>query len=162
MIEIKDSFLDEEYFSKLKKEFTSSYFPWYLNHEVSLDNDGHIQMTHMLYRYNEITSDYYDLLKPLLSELKVFSLVRMKMNLLYRTDKLLEHGFHIDITDAPKNLKTSIFYFNSNNGYTKFENGEKVESIENRLVTFPSNLKHTGSTNTCNNPYRIVLNINYV
>ena len=48
MIEIKDNFLDKEYFSKLKKEFTSSYFPWYLNHEVSLDNDGHIQMTHML------------------------------------------------------------------------------------------------------------------
>ena len=35
---------------------------------------------------------------------------------------------------------TSILYMNTNNGYTIFENGDKVESVENRLVTFPNNL----------------------
>ena len=38
---------------------------------------------------------------------------------------------------------------NTNNGYTKFETGEQVQSVENRLVTFSNHVQHTGSTNNC-------------
>ena len=31
-------------------------------------------------------------------------------------------------------------YMNDNNGYTYFEDGQRVESKENRTVLFPSNL----------------------
>ena len=55
---------------------------------------------------------------------------------------------------------TSVFYFNTNDGYTEFENGEKVHDVENRLITFPSPYYHTGNSCT-NNSYRIVLNLNY-
>ena len=44
---------------------------------------------------------------------------------------------------------TSILYMNTNNGYTKFETGETVQSVENRLVTFSNHVQHTGSTNNC-------------
>ena len=54
----------------------------------------------------------------------------------------------------------AIYYFNTNNGYTLFENGDKVESIRNRLIMFKSNLRHTGTTCT-DKPNRYVLNINY-
>jgi len=54
----------------------------------------------------------------------------------------------------------TFVYVNSNNGYTKFENGQKIESIENRLITFNNNLKHNGTTST-NSQTRIVLNLCY-
>ena len=74
-----------------------------------------------------------------------------------RTSKIVEHGFH---TDVQYKCKTGILYLNSNDGYTSFEDGTKVESVENRFVTFDSNIKHSGTTCT-NQKVRLVLNINY-
>ena len=56
---------------------------------------------------------------------------------------------------------TSIFYMNTNNGYTEFEDGTKVESIANRIVSFPFNMEHTGTSCT-DEQTRIVINFNYV
>ena len=72
--------------------------------------------------------------------------------------KLHESNLHVDV---PDDCKTSVFYVNTNNGYTKFEDGNKVLSEENRLVIFDGKLKHWGSTNSCSEPYRIVFNLNY-
>ena len=82
----------------------------------------------------------------------------MKLNCNYPTDKIMEHGFHID---TEENSKTSIFYMNTNNGYTKFEdNGEMVKSVQNRMITFDSSRRHSGSS--CTDEYnRLVLNINW-
>ena len=59
-----------------------------------------------------------------------------------------------------KQLTTSIFYVNTNNGYTKFEDGTKVESVANRMVIFPSNMKHIGTSCT-DEKTRVVINFNY-
>ena len=56
---------------------------------------------------------------------------------------------------------TGILYINTCNGYTKFENGKKVKSVENTYVEFDSTLKHTGTTCT-DTDRRLVLNINYI
>ena len=161
MIEVKDNFLDTEYFNELSEIFTGSHLPWYMQYGVNTKFDGYCQMTHKIYQYDLPDSDVYSKLKPLFEKMKVFSLVRVKANLLFKTEKHIEHGYHVDITDAPEGLKTGILYMNTNNGYTRFENNETVESVANRLVTFPSYLKHSGSTNTCNSPNRVVININY-
>jgi hypothetical protein len=86
------------------------------------------------------------------------SLVRIKANINPHTEKLIEHNdaWHIDFP----NMTTSILYLNTNDGYTMFETGKKVNSLENRLVIFDSNIKHTGTTCT-NQPGRIVLNVNF-
>ena len=57
--------------------------------------------------------------------------------------------------------KTSVFYLNDNNGYTKFENGEVIESKANRAVIFDSPELHTGSTPT-DEYARYVINLNWV
>ena len=57
-------------------------------------------------------------------------------------------------------LNTSILYLNTNDGYTIFEDGTKIESVENRLVTFDSHIKHSGTSCT-NQKVRLVLNMNY-
>ena len=59
-----------------------------------------------------------------------------------------------------KQWTTSIFYVNTNNGYTEFEDGTKIESVANRMVTFPTNLKHRGTSCT-DEKIRVVINFNY-
>ena len=56
---------------------------------------------------------------------------------------------------------TAIFYVNSNNGYTEFENGAIVESEENRMVVFPAEMKHRGTSCT-DKKIRVVINFNYL
>ena len=94
-------------------------------------------------------------------KLNIVSLVRAKINLLHKTETIIEHHSHIDIENPPNDLKTAILYLNTNNGYTKFETGEKVDSVANRLITFKGSTKHFGTTNSCAAPYRVVLNLNY-
>ena len=50
---------------------------------------------------------------------------------------------------------------NTNNGYTEFEDGTKVESVANRFVSFPEKMKHRGTSCT-DKKTRIVININYL
>ena len=90
-------------------------------------------------------------------KLNVSNFLRAKLNCTTRTNKIFEFKSHRDLD---VNCLVSIFYINSNNGYTKFENGQKIESIENRLITFNNNLKHNGTTST-NSQTRIVLNLCY-
>ena len=104
---------------------------------------------------------------PLLSHMQVRSLIRVRANLTTRTEKIIKHGFHIDyeaVVDGEvqetHNCFTSILYLNTNDGYTEFENGTKIESIENRLITFPLSYRHTGTTCT-NYPFRSVINFTY-
>ena len=77
--------------------------------------------------------------------------------------RVYKDGVEIDSGGQNKLLKqstTSIFYMNTNNGYTKFEDGTKIESVANRLVSFPSNMKHKGSSCT-DEKIRVVINFNY-
>ena len=48
----------------------------------------------------------------------------------------------------------------SNNGYTYFEDGQKVQSQENRAVIFSGDLLHAGTSCT-DTDLRVVLNIDY-
>ena len=69
--------------------------------------------------------------------------------------------YHTDFENIENGL-TSIYYVNTNNGGTAFENGKFVKSEQNKLVTFPMNLKHRTVPHTDNNYERIVININYI
>ena len=94
------------------------------------------------------------------------SILRIKANLLTRTPNIVKNTFHVDIdnlensSETIKQWTTSIFYMNTNNGYTKFEDGTKVESVANRFISFPANLKHTGTSCT-DEKTRVVINFNY-
>ena len=62
--------------------------------------------------------------------------------------------------DICEETTTSIFYLNTNNGGTKFKDGQFVESKKNRLVTFPTLTEHAGVWCT-DAKLRYVLNMNY-
>jgi hypothetical protein len=152
-MEIIDNFLNEFEFSNIKSLIMSTNFPWFFGTVVT--GSKHTQFTHCFYQYDQPTH-FYPQISFIREKLNVRSLVRIKANLNQKTEHIEEHDYHIDFPD----MKTAIFYLNTCDGYTKFKNGEKVNSVENRIVIFDSNLEHTGTscTNQC---ARLVINFNY-
>jgi hypothetical protein len=49
---------------------------------------------------------------------------------------------------------------NTNNGYTEFEDGTRVESVANRFISFPVGMKHRGTSCT-DKKTRVVINFNF-
>jgi len=165
-IKIKDDFLDQEEFNKLQQTLTgNSGFPWFYNEEIDFKDDvNKFQLIHMFQYHSAPTSESFQIVLPIVKLIQPLSILQIKANLLTRTPEIVENTFHVDI-GKPKSKRiaqwtTSIFYVNTNNGYTKFEDGTKVESVANRLVSFPANMKHTGTSCT-DKKTRIVINFNY-
>ena len=172
-IQIIDNFLSNDQFKELK-EFVEgdAKIPWMLSQNVASRYDTgeaiceeryNYQFAHTLYDNGASPSPFAHCLNNFLRVLDPMLLLRCKVNLNPGTDKIIDHGLHIDILpyEVAKNCTTGVFYINTNNGYTRFEDGSKVESIANRLVLFPSIMKHTGSTCT-DEKYRTVLNVNFM
>lgn len=157
-MKVINNFLKKEEFKKIQLMFFDQFFPWYIQDGVNLSNDGHRQFCHTFFAPElYVNSSYFNFIRPILNNLKIKSLIRVKANLLCKTNKIVEHGYH---TDFDYENTTAIFYINTNNGYTKFKNKKICKSEENKLIYFDSNLEHTGSTCT-DEDFRIVLNLNY-
>ena len=168
-IEIFDDFLNEEDFEGLQTIFDYDV-PWKFSEvvedNVNCEQKYNHQYVHGVYFRKEPCSPYFDRTVPLLSKLNARALVRIKVNSICRTEKIVLHGFHTDITypdDHPTGLdgvKTAILYLNTNNGFTLFENETKIESVANRCVTFPAHLRHSGTSCT-DVSRRLTLNVVY-
>lgn len=156
-MKVIDNFLSETEFFKLKEFICSDHFPWYYNDCKVYPGDGQYQFTHVFYVDNLVNSSHYEILTPILNKLDIKSLIRAKANLTTKTSHITEYLMHCD---EDFECKTSIFYVNTNNGYTKFDNEKIVNSVENRLVKFNTLTKHCGTTCTNSNT-RIVLNFTY-
>lgn len=156
-IKVIDNFIDFESFIRIKKLLTGSNFPWFYQDNVNHANDGFFQFTHTFYHNHSPQSRNIEDITPIVNKLEAKALIRIKANLLTKTEKIIKHGYHIDFKF---NNTTGIYYVNTNNGFTEFENGTKIESVENRFVSFPSHFMHSGSSSTDTNQ-RIVINFNY-
>jgi hypothetical protein len=154
---ITNNYLSTKHLNTLNKVILSNNFPWFIQ-EIDESFPGHRQFVHIFFKDNNFTTFYSYLIEPLLKKISYKKLIRVKVNLLTQTNKIIEHPYHID--SNVKNSITSIFYLNTNNGYTKIKNKDKIISKKNTLLTFPSSWEHHGTTCT-NKEYRIVLNIVY-
>ena len=115
-----------------------------------------------IYVDNQIVSDFFGLFSnTLFNKLNILSYIRVKLNLQIRDSMIRKSQLHRDVEVISQEQKTGIFYLNTNDGYTFFENGEKIKSVENRMVIFPSSLYHAGTTHT-DAQYRCVVNMNWI
>ncbi len=155
---IYDNFLPAEKFKEIHDIIMGRGYPWFWTPVIGGDNP-HYQFCLAIYTYSRPLHESYDTLNPIITDnrLKIASMCRVKANLNPRTTEHISHGFHVDL---PFECTTAIFYVNSNNGYTMFEDGTKVDAVANRLVTFPSTLSHSGVTTTDTNR-KVVINLNY-
>ncbi|AAX44432.1 hypothetical protein PSSM2_054 [Prochlorococcus phage P-SSM2] len=173
-INVYDNFLKEDeyepirqYFLDYRNGFRGHKCPWYLNNGVIKKNDGLMQLISMAYfRSRIINHDMYELLSPIYDIIDPMALYRIKANLTL-SNKIQETNpedmFHTDsdkcIEGGECNMVTGIYYINTNDGYTLFKTGDKVESVANRFVTFPCHYKHTGVPASTNG--RMVINYNW-
>jgi len=167
-VNIKDSLLPEDTFSRIANTIMSGEFPWFYTPSVTMQEKATLmdyQFFHPVYIQDQIVSNYFQLLGPLFEAINAFSIFGCKVNCNpYSGDTIHEHGMHQDVRDLPNGLRinTAVFYLNTNNGYTLVKStNEKIESVANRLVTFDSEEYHTGSTTT-DKKARYVVNINYI
>ena len=170
-VTVIDNFLDPKSFEDIQETMMNREFPWYWGDSVVYtkqvpddrqpllcDEIYDFQFTHMFFQGNKVMSKYYNNIVPILNKLECNGVYRIKANLNpIKPRDIVEHEYHVDNYVTPY---TSIFYLNTNNGYTKFEDGTIVESVANRFVTFPNHTEHTG-TSTSDSDYRLVVNFNY-
>jgi len=183
-IKIEDNFLGQEKFDEIQcivnptpptttipwffryKYYSDHFNPTYVEPVNLKDEDelDQFQFTHTFYDDGAPQSPYMERLNCFLDLLQPVAIFRIRGNLLTRLPNIVENTFHTDMSflleERLEQWTTSIFYVNTNNGYTVFEDGTKVESVANRMLTFPANLKHTGTTCT-DQQIRIVINFNY-
>jgi|SRR6056300_1300361 hypothetical protein len=101
----------------------------------------------------------WDAIIPILQILNPWSLLKAKSNLRTKSHVIEESQYHRDQW-IPGSF-TAIYHVNTCDGYTKWKDGDKIESIENTLIIFPAHMQHLGTTCT-NTNRRIVININYI
>ena len=168
MIDIKDNFLPLREFERVHAELMSWNFPWYTSkivNDTEHNRNNNFQFTHLFYERYSPVDDTINILHPVLRVIQPISIFKIKANIMPNQGKVIEHGYHHDVTDSEfhpikDHMKTSILYMNTCDGYTKFKDGTVVESVANRFVTFPNHTEHTG-TSTSDSDYRLVVNFNY-
>jgi len=159
-VKIIDNFLPEEIFKLLQDIILGNNFDWYYNNYIDYQNKPtkQFQFIHFFFNNNWRGSSF-NIIEPILSIIKPFSLVRIKANLITKSENIVVNQFHKDF-EYVNNLTTGIFYINTCNGYTLFKDDTKIKSVANRFVSFDSQLNHTGTSCTDEN-IRVVINFNY-
>ena len=175
-IRIYDNCLPEEQFLTLKDILMGDMFPWFYKETVlapelykppylkkspveGYDTDDVPMFVHVfLRRAGDDWSPSTSHIESILNLINPRGWIRVKANLGWKKEKHLVSGWHTDLPYT--NSTTAQLHINTNNGYTLLETGDKVESIENRLVLFPCDILHTGITQTDTN-IRVLLNFNF-
>jgi hypothetical protein len=101
-------------------------------------------------------SNFLPLLHPIFNILQPRALVRVQAVMTPRADEVVKTGFHTDVS----NCITALYYINTTDGSLYFEDGTEIETLENRLVIFDSNLRHSG-TKCTDSDRRTLINFNY-
>ena len=164
-MEVVDNYLSQEDFNTIHNHLYGDGIWAFLDGiDYKDDDEDKFQFVHYYIKQSVQVSKYLNILLPITNKIKPFVFTRIKANFLTRTPTVRENRYHVDIKLKRKNKvrdwTTSIFYVNTNNGYTKFEDGTKIESVANRFITFPANRKHLGTSCTDQNS-RVVINFNY-
>jgi hypothetical protein len=100
-IEIIDDFLSHDDYTNLLNIMSGDMFPWHIGEAVT-DNNLDIedkynwQLYHMFcYPPTVMNYDTMPILQPLYAKLNPSSLIKVKANCNFVTEKIVEHGLHI-------------------------------------------------------------------
>ena len=181
-VHVYDNCLPIPVFKRMQETLLGLHFPWHYNEGVLYNKetqydpfvppiDGYednldvFQFTHMFFREGAYAwSPSMASIVPILNVLNARAWIRVKANLGPREPKHLSSGWHYDSfddkTEPYKDTITGTLHMNTNNGYTLLETGDKIKSVENRLVLFPCNVLHTGITQT-DTKVRVLLTFNF-
>jgi hypothetical protein len=161
MIEIVDNFLPEEIFIQIRNVLCGTNFPWYYCNFVAspAKMDELFYFTHKFYdtERGEEVSSTIQLVEPILNMIQPKELIRVKGNLYPTYYEKKQDPFHVDYTFPHRG---AIYYLNTNNGHTVFEDGTKVDAVANRIMFFDPTVPHA-STRCTDAKVRVNVNFNY-
>ena len=158
-----DNLLDINIFKTIQEKILAEQTPWFFQESVEFarthkeyKENKNAYFSHLIFD-KKINSSLFETIMPILDFINYKALIRIKLNLYPRSEKLIIHRPH---KDYEYKHKGAIFYFNTNNGKTILENKVQIDSKENRILLFDPSKFHQ-STNTTNTKARINMNINY-
>lgn len=166
-MKVIDDFLPAEALQAMVQAMGAKGFPWLKTPILfpppfGLEDEYNQQLVHGFvqrkpgFRHD---SPHLPLIEPLLRPLDAAELIKVKMNVTRQRGKSVVYGWHVD-TRRP-GATTAIYYLNTNNGYTAFEDGRRVDSVANRIVLFDASLRHSGASCT-DTAERWVMNLNFM
>lgn len=168
-IQVIDNYLPIGVFNKLRESMDeNTHFPWcrcsnvngpdWQEHENQLGANG--QFVNQMWSPLEGPSKSFHIVEEVLDYFNMYAIIRIKANMLLRTSKIIYHPLHTDLGDSGIKCTTAVLYLNTNNGYTHFSDGNKIESVANRIVAFPCGVPHAGTTCT-DASTRTIINLNF-
>ena len=150
---------------------SEDYWSWYLIHMVYsktaspksflMDVAGfqEVESSPLAEPQSEIYTNICDKFVPRFKQVANFrSMIRIKINAYPYTNIVKEHKDHID---SYFKHTGAVFSLNTCDGFTKFSDGTKVESVANRIVFFDASKFHH-STTTSNAKLRYNINFNFL
>ena len=150
---------------------SEDYWSWYLIHMVYsktaspksflMDVAGfqEVESSPLAEPQSEIYTNICDKFVPRFKQVANFrNLIRIKINAYPYTNIVKEHKDHID---SDFKHTGAVFSLNTCDGFTKFSDGTKVESVANRIVFFDASKFHHSST-TSNAKLRYNINFNFL
>jgi len=157
-MKIIDNFLPENLFSELVDSIKN--IPWFYTQGIgNLSSEDAYYFTHSFYRNISYCSNFLPVVQPILDRIESKAIIRIKGNLYLSTPSLQKHDFHVD--EVYKHYG-AVFYVNTNDGFTEFENDVKIDSVANRVVFFDPTVLHRSTNCTDKAQPRITINFNYL
>ncbi len=156
MINVINNFLNNNEFFEIQKLLSSKKFPYFLTENYKV-------LTHPIIYKTEYSLFLESLISKLSEQLKVKTILSSETYLIIKDKENLslnigkKDPYDISLND---NSLTSLLYINSNNGYTQILGKDKIDPVQNRLLTFSSNISYEETTPT-NEPFKSVIKLTY-
>lgn len=171
---VVDNFLEENEFKYLQNLIVSNDgdrrdFPWKITTDVAsetINKDYNSKIEKQLWNWYAMhpiyhtvpESPYYDdIFNIFKDKWYLKSLIRIKVNFYPYTNEIKEHAKHQDYDFSHHG---AVFSLNTCDGFTRMSNGDKIDSVANRIVFFDASEYHNSST-TSNQKGRYNINFNY-
>lgn len=158
MINVQNNFLNNLDFTEINNRVKNENFPWYFNSKEKFFYHDLVAVDKKKDLF--IQSPFINILTPFVHSLKIKKINLAKLVFKNKTDEIIKYPT-IENKELYNNSKTSYFFFNSCNGYIQFINHNKIDFIENRILTFSSQLSYFPTSHT-DKKFCIILFINYL
>lgn len=163
MINVINNFINNDFFYKVSNTvFNTDEFPWYIKNNYT--QEKHLRFKHTLIKKDErekITSSPFAeiLLSDILKQLKAKKINFAEITLRTRTEEIIKLPPKMSPNIDNKTL-TAILFLNTNNGHTQVSGQHTIESVENRVIIFPSYSSYFNTT-ASNKNFRGLITLEY-
>jgi hypothetical protein len=159
--EVIDNYLPKEQFEAIQNIMMKhANFHWFYVPDVAKRGqqlEKTMYFVHLFYDNFAPRSEFLGGIYPLIEKLNAKALIRVKGNMYPNIGERIQDAPHKDFEFEHKG---ALYYVNTNNGSTIFEDGTEIEAVENRILLFEPHKIHRSSYCT-DQKVRVNININY-